>query len=55
MSAKREFLARFLREKPGWSKLWKRFYICRLVPLPQKRKRGKHEEVFILCFDALVA
>ena len=44
MSAKGEFLARFLREKSGWSKLWKRFYICCLVPLSQKRKRGKHEE-----------
>ena len=44
MSAKTEFLARFLREKSGWSKLWKRFYICSLVPLPQKWKRGKHVE-----------
>ena len=44
MSAKKEFLARCLREKSGWSKLWKRFYICCLVPISQKRKRGKHEE-----------
>ena len=55
MSAKKEFLARFLREKSGWSKLWKRFYICCLVPISQKRKRVKHEEGIILCFDALVA
>ena len=40
----KEFLAGFLREKSGWSKLWKRFYICCLVPISQKRKRGKHEE-----------
>ena len=44
MSAKKEFLGRFLREKSGWSKLWKRFYICCLVPISPKRKRGKHEE-----------
>ena len=46
MSAKKEFLGRFFREKSCWSKLWKRFYICCLVPIyiSQKRKRGKHEE-----------
>ena len=56
MSAKKEFLARFLREKSGWSKLWKRFYICCLVPISQKRKRGKHEEgIYLLfwCFSCL--
>ena len=56
MSAKKEFLARFLREKSGWSKLWKRFYICCLVPISQKRKRGKHEEgIYPLfwCFSCL--
>ena len=56
MSAKKEFLTRFLREKSGWSKLWKRLYICCLVPLSQKRKREENmKKVFILCFDALVA
>ena len=52
----KEFLAGFLREKSGWSKLWKRFYICCLVPISQKRKRGKHEEgIYPLfwCFSCL--
>ena len=56
MSAKKEFLARFLREKSGWSKLWKRFYICCLVAISQKRKGGKHEEgIYPLfwCFSCL--
>ena len=56
MSAKKEFLARFLREKSGWSKLWKRFYICCLVLISQKRKREKHEEgIYPLfwCFSCL--
>ena len=56
MSAKKEFLGRFLREKSGWGKLWKRFYIFCLVPISQKRKRGKHEEgIYPLfwCFSCL--
>ena len=56
MSAKKEFLARFLREKSGWSKLFGKCFISAVwFPYLKNGNEENMKKVFILCFDALVA
>ena len=55
MSAKKEFLGRFLREKSAEVSFGKGFISSVWCPYLKNENEENMKKVFILCFDALVA